>query len=189
MSEVSELRADMSKFIRKYIRSDKDFTIKDMCKACDLSFEKRADVQRVYAVILQWRNISQTKFNQYVTAVPLKERKTAEEGWDAFIKKLNKENIFLLFSMRNDDGKAVYYQPSWVDKEMLDFVRMRKQLNGQLTILFEMDLYGEDFPEEEGILLSPAELATEMLGTLGKAQLRISRVVEDKIKELTPPKE
>jgi len=189
MSEVSELRADMSKFIRKCIWSDKDFTIKDICKACDLSFEKRADVQRVYAVILQWRNISQTKFNQYVTAVPLKERKTAEEGWDAFINKLNKQNIFLLFSMRNDDGKAVYYQPSWVDKEMLDFVRMRKQLNGQLTILFEMDLYGEDFPEEEGILLSPAELATEMLGTLGKAQLRISRVVEDKIKELTPPKE
>jgi len=106
-----------------------------------------------------------------------------------FLDKLNSRNIYLLFSMRNEDGKAVYYQPSWIDKEMLDFIKMRKQLHGHITILLEMDRYGEQFPEKEGILLSPKELSIEIMRTLDKAQFSINAEVERKLKELIPPEE
>lgn len=184
MGNDSELRVDMAYCIRKHIRRGTDFTIRDLCDACDLSFDKRADVQKVYTVILNWREISKNRFNAPATTALIEKHGTAEAVWDAFLNRLNKENIFLLFSMRNADGKATYYQPSWVEKESLDFTRMRRQLSGHLTILVEMDQYGENFPEIEGVLLSPKELALEMAETLGKAQLKLDRAIENKIKEL-----
>lgn len=184
MGNNSELRVDMAYFIRKRLRRGTDFTIKDICDACNLSFDKRADVQKVYAVILNWREISKNRFNAPATTALIKKHGTSEAVWDAFLDRLNKENIFLLFSMRNDDGQAIYYQPSWVEKEALDFTRMRRQLSGHLTILVEMDQYGENFPEDEGVLLSPKELALEMAETLGKAQLKLDEAIENKIREL-----
>lgn len=181
MGNNSELRVDMAYCIQKHLRRGTDFTTRDLCDACDLSFDKRADVQRVYGVILNWRKASQVEFN---SGALLNKNDNAEAAWNVFLKKINKKNIFLLFSTINEDGERTYYQPSWVDKEMLDFVRMRRQLSGHLTVLWEMDLYGEEFPAEEGVLLSPKELAIEMSETLGKAQLKLDRVIENKIKEL-----
>lgn len=183
MSTVSELRVDMVDFIKTRMRSDTPFTTKDICEACNLSFDQRIDVQRVYAVILKWRNISQSMFAELDTDALLKEHGTVELVWDAFLNRLNKKNVFLLFSIRDEDGRPMYYQPSWVDKEMLDFMRMRKQLHGQITILWEMDRYGEEFPESEGILMSPKEMANEIMETLERAQLKISRTIEAKLIE------
>lgn len=186
MNDGSKLPLKMSNFIRTCMDSDKEFTIKDICEACDLSFDKRVDVQRVYAVIVYWRKTSHTMFDEFTSDALLEKHKTVETVWDAFLNKLNEEGIFLLFSQRNDDGISVYYQPSWVEKEVLDFLRMRRQLHGQITILLEMDAYGEEFPKKQGVILSPKEIAIELMGTLNKAHIRIDETVENKIKELTP---
>jgi len=78
MSDISELREAMSNFIRNRMRIDKEFTIKDICDACSLSFDMRVDVQRVYAVILNWRTTSQTLFDELDTTALLEEHGTVE---------------------------------------------------------------------------------------------------------------
>ena len=184
MNDVAELRADMSDFIQSRMRSDKEFTIRDICEACDLSFEKRVDVQRVYAVILNWRNTAQSLFDALDSDTMLKEHGTVEAVWGAFLKKLNARNVFLLFSMRNDDGKSVYYQPNWFDKEMIDFIRMRKQLHGQITILLEMDGYHEQFPPVSGLQTTPKELLLLMKHFLDKVEFQLGLEIREKIDQL-----
>ncbi len=101
---------------------------------------------------------------------------------------LNAKGIYVLFALR-EGVKSSYYQPSWLDKELVDFFRFKRHTYGQLSILAEMDRYMEEFPKETGILMSPEEIAGELLSTLSNAHLELDKRVENKIKELLPPKE
>ena len=188
MNKNHELYIDMAYFIGKYVRNGEHFTIKDICTSCEMSFDNRADVQKIYSVILNWRNTSKNMFNDPETIELLKEYETAEDGWDAFIGMLNAQNIFLLFSMPND-GKWIYYQPDWIDKEMLDFGRMCKHVRGQITVLDEMTVYGEEFPKNAGLLVSPKELVTELKGILDHSRTALETEINNKIKELESAEE
>ena len=177
----------MVDLVRKSIQTGKEFSIKDICKACDLSFDKSKDVQSIYRTMLNWRSISKNQFNDPDTTNLLKRYDTKESKWDVFIDMMNRDDVFVLFSTCG--RSATYYQPSWVEKEMNDYDRMMRQFNGHITILTEMDQYGEDFPDSTGMLIQPGELIIEMKATLHRRLLEIDAKVEDKIKELAPPEE
>ncbi len=158
MYNNAELRNDISNFVQTCMRSDVEFTMQDICEACNLDYAKRKDVNRAYTVLLNWRNAAQTMFSELDTDALIDKHGTVAAAWAAFLKRLNARGIFLLFSVRNDDGRSMYYQPNWHDKEMLDFIRMRRQLNGHITVLLEMDGYGEHFPTISGLQITPKEL-------------------------------
>lgn len=177
----------MVDFIRKCIQSGEEFDIKDICAVCTISYENRVEIQNIYKTILNWRNVAGAIFNDSDTADLLNGSDSVESKWDAFINMLNEDDIFLLFGTCGRESR--YYQPDWIDKEMLDYDRMMRQFNEHITVLKEMSLYGEDFPKEKGMLTQPRELIIEMKATLHRRRLEIDGKVEDKIKKLTPPGE
>lgn len=177
----------MVDFIRKYIQFGEEFTIKDICASCEIPYENHADVKKIYKTILNWRNAARAIFNDSDTADLLDVYDSVESKWDAFINMLNEDDIFLLFGTCGRESR--YYQPDWIDKEMLDYDRMMRQFNGHITVLKEMLSYGEDFPKEKGMLIQPDELIIEMTATLHRRQLKIEAKVDSKIKELTTPEE
>lgn len=164
------------------------FHLRKICEECGLDFDDRKDYAKIYGVIVKWREMSLEGFNEVNIDEWLKEHGSRERLWDEYLKMLNAKGIYVLFAIRERE-KSRYYQPLWLDKELVDFFRWKRQVYGQLTILTEMDRYGEEFPEEKGIRMSPKEIAIELMGTLDKAQLELDESVENKIKELMPPKE
>jgi hypothetical protein len=193
--DTATIRVEIANFVRECLRDGREFNMKDICDKCGLSFDRTGDTQRVYAIILNWRKAALDIFRDPATAHSIDYYETAEEGWDAFMDMLNGKNIFLLFSERSDDSeskyykKSVYFQPDWVEKEMLDFFRIKKQLCDQITVLYEMNLYGGDFPETKGILVSPKQMAIGIKNNLDTAQFNMENAIENKIKELTTPED
>lgn len=185
MYNNAELRKDLSNFVQKCMRSDVEFTMKDICEACDLDYAKRNEVHRAYTVILNWRNAAQTLFSELDTDDLIEKHGTVDVAWASFLKKLNARGIFLLFSVRNDDGKSVYYQPNWYDKEMLDFIRMRKQLNGHITVLLEMDVYGEHFPAISGLQITPKELIRLLTHLIEQTNLQMGDGVQNPSEQIS----
>lgn len=173
----------MTDFVRNRLHFDKEFTIKDICEACNIPYENRSEVNKVYSTVLNWRNASKDIFKDPQTTKLLEEYDTDEAKWDVFINMLNADNIFLLYRDREKDG-FVYFQPSWVEKEVLDYFRMDKHFRGQTTILKEMTLYGEDFSDSSGLLISPEDLKRELEGVRTRAKLKVEALVDNKIKEL-----
>lgn len=179
----------MVNFVRGQIQSGEEFTMRDIYEACDIPYENRTGVNKVYSMMLNWRNAAKRIFNDPETIEILEGYETEEDKWDAFLDILNANNIFLLYRDRNGENRFSYYQPSWTEKEALDYLRMNSQFRGQITVLTEMTIYGEDFDGDSGILISPESLKLEMENVLAKAKVRVEVLVDNKIKELTAPEE
>ena len=178
----------MIDFVRNSLQFANDFTIKDICEACNIPYENRSEVNKVYSTMLAWRNTSKDIFEDPKTTEMLGEYKTDEAKWNAFIKLLNADDIFLLYRDR-EKGGFVYFQPSWEEKEILDYFRMDKHYRGQITVLAEMTLYGEDFSVGSELLVSPEDLKLEMEGVRTRAKLKVDTLVGNKIKELESAEE
>ena len=178
----------MIDFVRNSLQFANDFTIKDICEACNIPYENRTEVNKVYSTMLAWRNTSKDIFEDPKTTEMLDEYKTDEAKWNAFIKLLNADDIFLLYRDREKRG-FVYFQPNWTEKEILDYLRMDKHYSGQITVLEEMTIYGEDFSVSSGLLVSPEDLKLEMEGVRTRAKLKVGTLVDNKIKELESAEE
>lgn len=173
----------MIEFVRNSLQFANAFTTKDICEACNIPYENRNEVNKVYSTMLGWRNASKDIFDAPTTTEMLEKYDTDEAKWDAFLDMLNADDIFLLYRDR-EKGGFVYFQPNWTEKEALDYFRMDKQFRGQITVLAEMTLYGEDFNKYSGILVSPENLRIEMEDTMAKAKTNVDVLVDNKIKEL-----
>lgn len=187
MNKISELRLNMVEFIRNKIIIGEDFTMKEICDGCNISYENRFNTQKVYAIIYNWRKSAKIVFNDPEIVAIMEKQKTIENEWDMFLYELNQRDVFLLFSSRRTGKDLMYYQPGWLDKEILDFVRMENKMKGQITVLLEMDMYGESLPK--GMLKSPKELASDLISTLDDARTQIAIKIENEINELEPPGE
>ena len=188
LKNVTGFERVVANAVKPCVEGGRMFHLRKICEECGLDFDDRKDYAKIYSVIVKWREMSLEGFDEVNIDEWLKEHGSRARLWDEYLKMLNAKGIYVLFAIREKE-KSRYYQPSWLDKELVDFFRWKRQVYGQLTILTEMDRYGEEFPEEKGIRMSPKEIAIELMGTLDKAQLELDERVENKIKELMPPKE
>lgn len=175
--------------IKTHVEQGQLFTLRTIAEECGLDFDNRRDYAKIYGVIARWREKALDAFDNVDVKTMLADGKGMEEVWDTFLYMINARGIYLLFALGEDKHKGEYVQPTWIEKEITDFIRWKHQLHGQFKVLAEMIKYGESFPTALGITKTPKEIAQGMAGVLDNGQVKLEEKVKRSIEALTPPKE
>lgn len=149
-TKASDVSYKMSKWCRLHYKDGTLFNVPMLCEELGLNPDSRSDYNKVYSVILSWRNGLIDYYNKQKTIGTLIGM-DRYEAWDVMLGNYNKNDAYVFLSTHDKETNIKYFiQPSFDMLENMDIKRIEKQWKGIKTMLEEMQTVGAQLKLSDG---------------------------------------
>ena len=137
-TRVSDTSFNMSKWCRLHYKDGTIFNVPMLCNELGMNPDSRSDYNKVYGVILSWRNGLIDYYNKQ-KKIGMLDGMNRYEAWDVMLNNYNKNDAYVFLSQYDKTANIKYFiQPSFDMLENMDIKRIEKQWRGIKTVLEEM---------------------------------------------------
>jgi len=157
-TKVSDISYKISKWCKLHYNDGTLFDVPMLCKQIGLNPDSRSDYNKVYSIILSWRNGFIDFYNK-LKITGMLDGMNRYEAWDTMLDNYNKNDAYVFLSKYNKKEKVKYFiQPGFVELESLDKKRLEKQWKGIGTVIDEMLVFDARLILPDGSRKSVSEL-------------------------------